>query len=267
MKPKPSMVQRWRALAKRQMSDGLRQALLQVGQEWRLQRQHRASVKRARRLATAGSSLRLNLGSGFRPRQAPGWINVDLSCDADLQLDLREPLPFPDNSVAEIYTEHFVEHLNYPNQDEPTSWSVEAPGRRSEVLSLLRECRRVLRPGGVFDVVVPDAEGIVMEYAARREHPFPWSQWWGPKWCDTPMHVVNYVFRQGREHKYAYDEETLRAVLRAAGFEDVSRRPFNPATDAENHQIGSLCMVGRKPSQPSRLDDTAVPKDMNYPAA
>jgi hypothetical protein len=64
------------------------------------------------------------------------------------------------------------------------------------------------------------------------------------------------VFRQGREHKYAYDEETLRAVLRAAGFEDV-----------ENHEIGSLCMLGRRPSQPSRLDDTAMPKDMNYPAA
>jgi predicted SAM-dependent methyltransferase len=264
---KPSVVQRWRSFAKRRVSNGLRQALLQVGQELRLQRLHRSSVKRARRLVTAGSSLRLNLGSGFRPRQAPGWINVDLSHDADLQLDLREPLPFPDDSVAEIYTEHFVEHLNYPNQDESTSWQVEAPGRPSEVLSFLRECRRVLKPGGVFDVVVPDAECIVLEYAARREHPFPWAQWWGPKWCDTPMHVVNYVFRQGCEHKYAYDEDTLRAVLRAAGFEDVRRRPFNPGTDAENHQIGSLCMQARKPEQPSRIDDVSVANRMNCSAA
>src|SRR6478735_2773717 len=98
MTPNPSMTQRWRSFAKRRISDGLRQSLLQVGQEWRLQRMHRASVKRARRFAIAGASLRLNLGSGFRPRQAPGWINVDLSHEADLQLDLREPLPFPDNS-------------------------------------------------------------------------------------------------------------------------------------------------------------------------
>jgi len=41
-------------------------------------------------------------------------------------------------------------------------------------------------------------------------------EWWGPKWCDTPMHCVNYLFRQGREHKYAYDEETLHRVLHAA---------------------------------------------------
>jgi hypothetical protein len=81
------------------------------------------------------------------------------------------------------------------------------------------------------------------------------------------MHVVNYVFRQGREHKYAYDEETLRAVLLAAGFEDVRRRPFNQATDAENHVIGSLCMLARKPLQSSRVDDAHVLKGPNSSAA
>jgi len=264
---KPSIAQKLRSFAKRRVSNGLRQSLLEVGREWRVQRLHRQSVKQAATLARAGAPLRLNLGSGFRPRQGPGWLNIDLGDDADLRLDLREPLPFPDNSVAEIYSEHFVEHLNYPNQDEPTSWTVEAPGQPSEVLSFLRECRRVLAPGGVVDVVVPDAEGILVEYTQRRERPFPWPLWWGPKWCDTPMHVVNYVFRQGREHKYAYDEETLGAMLRVAGFDDVRRRPFNPGTDAENHQIGSLCMLARKPERPSRHQDAGVTKGLDYSAA
>ena len=70
--------------------------------------------------------------------------------------------------------------------------------------------------------------------------------WWGPAWCDTPMHCVNYVFRQGCEHKYAYDEETLARVLEGVGFASVSRRSFNPSTDAPNHAVGSLCMVARK---------------------
>jgi hypothetical protein len=61
------------------------------------------------------------------------------------------------------------------------------------------------------------------------------------------MHIVNYLFRQGREHKYAYDEETLRRVLETAGFEQVVRRAFDPAMDAATHEIGSLCMVSRRP--------------------
>ncbi len=237
-----------RSLLKRYMSKGLRRALRTAQSEFQIQRLHRASLKRAAQLTGAGGPVRLNLGSGFRPKQAPGWINIDMMDGADLRLDLREPLPFDDDSEEEIYTEHFVEHLHYPNQDEPACPEVEAPQRPSEVLSFLRECRRVLVPGGLLDVVVPDAECMLVEYAQRHERPFPRQEWWGPKWCNTGMHCVNYVFRQGSEHKYAYDEETLGAVLRAAGFEQVDRRPFDSARDADNHAIGSLCMVGRKPA-------------------
>ncbi len=257
-----------RQLIKGRISSGLRRALREVRQEFYIQRLHRRSVKRANGLVQRGGTLlRLNLGSGFRPKQASGWINVDLSDTADLQLDLREPLPFSDDSVAEIYTEHFLEHLWYANHDDPSSWDLEAPGRPSEVLSFLRECRRVLVPGGVMDIVVPDAGCILSEYASRHEQPFPRYDWWGPKWCDTPLHCVNYVFRQGTEHKYAYDEETLGAVLLAAGFEDVARRAFNPATDAENHEIGSLCMQARKPGRSRAVDGVSLAPGLSSSAA
>jgi hypothetical protein len=88
---------------------------------------------------------------------------------------------------------------------------------------------------------------IIGEYVSRHEQPFPRYSWWGPAWCDTPMHIVNYVFRQGREHKYAYDDETLAAALERTGFVNVMRRPFDAAMDAENHEIGSLCMRAAKP--------------------
>jgi hypothetical protein len=61
------------------------------------------------------------------------------------------------------------------------------------------------------------------------------------------MHCVNYLFRQGREHKYAYDEETLTGILQRAGFEQVTRRAFNPDMDQPNHAIGSLCVTARRP--------------------
>ena len=57
-----------------------------------------------------------------------------------------------------------------------------------------------------------------------------------------------YMFRQGREHKYAYDEETLIPVIAGMGFTDVLGGARNdPAMDAPDHDVGSLCVVARKP--------------------
>ena len=232
-------------IARSSMSRGVRSALRGLQTEFYIQRQHRVGVKRASRLSR-NRPLRLNLGSGFKPTE--GWINVDLSEGSDASLDLREKLPFQDSSVEEIYCEHFLEHLSYPDLHDSTAWEIETARSPSEALSLLRECRRVLVPGGILDVVVPDVESILREYLARHDVPFPMHAWWGPKWCDTPLHCVNYVFRQGREHNTAYDEETLQRVLESVGFVEVRRRAFNPAKDAPNHEIGSLCMLAVNPS-------------------
>jgi predicted SAM-dependent methyltransferase len=241
-----------REFAKRRMSANLRRALRALLMEIALWRRHRSGVRAAGRVAGV-RPLRLNLGSGFQPKA--GWINIDLSDRATLTLDLREPLPFRDNSVETIYSEHFFEHLNYAQLDDPAARALETPSSLSEALTFLRECRRVLVSGGVLDLVVPDAECIVREYAARHRTPFPAHGWWGPAWCDTPLHCVNYVFRQGSEHKYAYDEETLASVLADAGFVNVRRRPFDASVDAPNHEIGSLCVLARK-SRPQPESDT-----------
>ena len=239
-----------RSFVKRRLSRGLRAALRQVADEWRSQRIHRASARRAAELTTAGP-VRLNLGCGDKKK--PGWVNVDLYApEADLRLDLREPLPFPDGSIIHIYCEHFFEHLEYPDVDDAMATVLETPERSSEALGFLRECRRVLAPGGVLDILVPDAERKIGMYVKRREDAFPVGRdWWGPAWCDTPMHCINYLFRQGREHKYAYDEETLTRAFETAGFVDVRRRPYDPSLDAPSHELGSLCLVGRKPGAAS----------------
>jgi predicted SAM-dependent methyltransferase len=218
----------------------IRQLLIEI----HVARLHRTGVRVALRLAAAAQAPKLNLGSGHVPK--PGWINIDLFApNPDLRLDLRRDLPFRDNSIGYIYAEHFFEHLEYPNVTESTGWDLEDPGP-SEALHFLRECKRVLLPRGIVDIVVPDTERVIGEYVARHEHD-PGVPWWGPKWCDTSMHRVNYLFRQGREHKYAYDEETLSGILGSIGFCDIKRRPFDPAMDAPNHVIGSLCMTAVKP--------------------
>lgn len=68
----------------------------------------------------------------------------------------------------------------------------------------------------------------------------------------TKMQVINEVFRQGNQHKYAYDQETLLMVLRDAGFSNVVRQNFgisldnDMAPDSEARKAESLYVEGVK---------------------
>ena len=89
----------------------------------------------------------LNLGCGRRTH--PAWTNLDFTPAAPevRAWDLRKGIPFPDSSVDVVYHSHLLEHL--PHQ---------------EGAFLIREGYRVLRPGGVLRIVVPDLEGIARAY-------------------------------------------------------------------------------------------------------
>lgn len=221
-----------REIAKARTTEGLRKAYRNFLNELAIQRLHRSSLKRLRRFS-AGSNLRLNLGCGSNVKV--GWINIDLfPKEADLHLDLRENFPFRDESVSFVYCEHFFEHLEYPDQ----------------ALKFLRESWRVLLPDGIFSVGVPDTELTLNAYITGDEDYFRFvRERWHPNWCDTRMHHVNYHFRQGTEHKYAYDFETLAQVLEQVGFVSVAKRSFNPDLDSEARRTGTLYVDARKPQR------------------
>jgi len=195
-----------------------------------------AERRRARRTLHGARGVRLNLGSGGRAR--PGWMNLDLDRGGELRLDLRRPLPLPDASCAEIYSEHVLEHLAYPG----------------EVEAVLRDWFRVLAPGGVLSLGVPDTEWPLVSYVNGNDEYFDWCrrQPWCPPWIETRLDQINFHFRQqipefGAAHRYAYDFETLAARLDAAGFADVVRRAFDPASDAEERRVGTLYVRATRP--------------------
>ena len=92
-------------------------------------------------------SQRLNIGCGsqFDPR----WTNLDLVSTDDrvIQADITAGLPFDSEAFDFVYHSHVLEHLT-PDQ----------------AVQLVQECWRVLRPGGVLRIVVPDLETICRLY-------------------------------------------------------------------------------------------------------
>jgi predicted SAM-dependent methyltransferase len=179
--------------------------------------------RRARELL-ARRPVRLNLGSGFAP--VAGWINVDLlGPPVDLPWHLARGLPFPDGSVDAVYSEHLFEHLG-----------LEA-GRR-----LMAESVRVLRPGGVVRVAVPDAGLLLRSYAGTDDEGWALSR-------PTRMEAVMSLFYQ-HGHRTMYDAELLAAVVSGAGARDVRAMAFRESRlgaavpDGEHRRDGTLYVEG-----------------------
>lgn len=89
----------------------------------------------------------LNLGCGGRFH--PGWINMDVSPSDPrvIPVDLSRGIPLPDASCALVYHAAVLEHF-----------------RPADALALLRDCRRVLAPGGIIRIGVPDLEVLCRLY-------------------------------------------------------------------------------------------------------
>jgi hypothetical protein len=58
---------------------------------------------------------------------------------------------------------------------------------------------------------------------------------------------INYHFRQGNEHRFAYDFVTLQGALVDSGFSKVEQRDFDPSLDSEDRKVGTLYVNGIKP--------------------
>jgi len=151
--------------------------------------------------------LCLNLGCG--PQTLPGWINVDIARgpEIDVVWDLTKSLPFPDESCAVIYCEHVIEHLS-----------------RADGAGFLRECFRVLQPGGVMRVSTPDAERFIRSYAGNGE--FLRDPGFAEP-IDTALDRINLMMREHGQHLWVYDRESLSLALRRAGFSTIVEQKFS----------------------------------------
>ncbi len=166
---------------------------------------------------------KVNIGSGISG--APGWYNIDNSPTIPLSRiplvrrlaripawpadvhrhDVRKGLPFPGSSVSYVYSSHTFEHF---------SWN--------ESLAITRECFRVLEPGGVFRVAVPDLGLMVREYlqngSAMASHELLQRL--------SLNHGLADLVHPGANHSQMFDEKSLLHLFRQAGFANPEVRGF-----------------------------------------
>lgn len=91
----------------------------------------------------------LNLGCGNHYSSKAEWTNLDFTSSGQgvIAHNLLRGIPFGDNSFDLVYHSHVLEHF-----------------AKDDGETLISECYRVLKPGGVLRIAVPDLEIIARNY-------------------------------------------------------------------------------------------------------
>jgi predicted SAM-dependent methyltransferase len=208
---------------------------------WLVKGQNRVQPGRRRALARLRALRGVLVNVACGPQILDGFVNVDLlGPPPRIRWDCRRSLPLADAGAAGIRAEQFVEHLE----------------TREELPDFLRDCLRVLEPGGVLRVIVPDAGRYLHAYCRPGLDGFRELAVPDPFPADLPtrMDVINHIFHQWGEHRWAYDFETLALRLRTAGFGTIEQvayqRSLLPALaqDRDVHASYSLYVDAVKPA-------------------
>jgi predicted SAM-dependent methyltransferase len=161
---------------------------------------------------------KLQLGAGGNDAQ--GWLNTDIEPKVDeIYLDATQQYPFPDQSFHYIFSEHVIEHV---------PWEAG--------IAMLRECYRVLAPGGKLRVVTPDLARFVKLLAGSIDadaQQFIAAKLRLHRWPETPVSRAYIFNRQVRDwgHQFLYDSATLRKSLELAGFKQIKEYRVEDKTD------------------------------------
>lgn len=201
--------------------------------------------------------VKVNLGSSLLV--APGWVNIDGTLSAliatwpepALRLfyrlagiralfserefvevlrghrfvhhNLEYGIPMPDACADFAVASHFLEHLS------------KSHGER-----LVADAQRVLRPGGVLRIAIPDLATSIAAYEEGRK--------------EEAMDGIFEDWELGdfARHRYMYDFDMLAGLLTRAGFSDVTRCGHRegrvPDLDVLDNRPGSLMVEAVKPA-------------------
>jgi len=204
--------------------------------------------------------MKLNLGCGAHVIDS--WINVDYALGAKfmkipffklinkkLQIfkldwdqrifihNLTQVFPWNENSIDVIYSSHTLEHLN-----------------KNDGIFFLNECYRVLRPGGIIRIIVPDLQSFVNRYINHQisadnflEDLYVLREEKG----NFIKKIISYYMQY--PHKCMYDSRTLNLIMKEIGFISQTKKAFDSKIEdinlieLENRTESAVIIEGTKP--------------------
>ena len=173
--------------------------------------------------------VKLHFGCGHIDKHEDGYINVDIrpAEHVDIQCDLSTALPMKDDYADEILAHSLLEHFpmgDYEHDDLPYANSIK----------ILKEWRRILKPGGVLEIKVPNMYGLANCYMHKG------------------MDIIEYFrYMYGGQnypentHIAGFDKKTLHLCLTLAGFtswEFIHSHDEAPFDDKNDWEMRVRCV-------------------------
>lgn len=131
-----------------------------------------------------------------------------------LNYDVARGIPLDEGSMEGINLSHVLEHFDFKTGQ-----------------GLLRECFRILRPGGIIRVSCPDLKKYAAAYVSHDEQ--FWNRVGSLPYCNYPAMPTAGAILAGKAydahngHLWFYDAETAMAVLREVGFRTAAEKSLH----------------------------------------
>ena len=166
----------------------------------------------------------LNIGFWTNLEQNKLYANPNGVADTVLlNYDLTNGIPASDNSLEVVYHSHMLEHLT-----------------NNEGIEFLRECSRVLQPGAIMRLLVPDLESFSKKYVEGDDFFFDAYRKEALD-NDSNLYPTRGAIFMGmlhnHGHKMGYDFETLQYVLKQTGFTNVKKTMFQESQLTDIQEI------------------------------
>jgi SAM-dependent methyltransferase len=183
---------------------------------------------------------RLNWGCG--DHTATGWINSDIKDDphVDLVCDILEGLPLEGDSVDYAVSVHALPELPYP-----------------DIVPALGELWRVLKPGGVLRLVLPDLRNAIRAYTLGQDDYFQVSE---DEVRSSGGRFIAHTLWFGYSRTLFTPDFTEELLLKA-GFTNVvecqyrqTASRFSEIVELDNRERESMFVEATKPASASEHD-------------
>ena len=140
---------------------------------------------------------KLQLGTGFTPQD--GYFHIDIDYTRSIQIDYvmdARKLTFPNNSITNILIIELLEHFyDY------------------EIIEILNQCMRVLKPGGEIEIHLPNVEAAFKDYLKSR----------GNLPSEELDSIVKTILGSNSPHVNLVGEERLKLFLKLCRFCNIKK--------------------------------------------